>query len=824
MSSPPDSLASEPFPPVEHAFVEVAVNSGQPARHPFTYARPQGMEVRLGQAVFVPFGSRLLQGIVLGQTDTPPEQEARPVGALADPQPVLDGPHRALARWLSERYLAPLWECVATCLPAGYGQRSVTVVSPVDVPLLFPSEPVEQRLLQYLAEHGQTALDTLREALGQVPNDLLQRLQARGQLTVAQGLARPAGRPRMERRVALVAEPEFARKHAQELVERTPRSVAARVLEQLAKAHDTTLTEVRELGGTRRHLDELVEGGWLHEYEARVERDPIAERLEEPLPPATLTEAQAVVVETIVGAPGEYLLHGVTGSGKTEVYLELARRTIAAGRGVIVLVPEISLTPQAIRRYGEQFPAETAVLHSGLSTGELYDQWHRIQRGEARVVVGSRSAVFAPVQNLGLVVLDEEHEWTYKQADPQPRYHARDAAAELCRLTGATLVLGSATPDVTTYHRAEVGTLTRLDLSSRVMGVAGGETQTVPLPNITIVDMREELKAGNRGVFSVPLRNGLRRALDEGEQSILFVNRRGAARFLLCRACGHLPTCPSCALPMGLDTRDPLHPLVFCHHCGRSRTQETTCPECGSARYRPFGVGTQRIEEEARRAFPRARVARWDSDAASRKGSHERILQALEAREIDILVGTQMLAKGLDLPAMTVVGVVDADVGLSLPDYVAHERTFQLLSQVAGRAGRRERLGEVYIQTYEPDAPPIRAAAEHDYRGFFAHETQHRRRASYPPFARLARLTYRHANQERGLEHASQVADELRTRRDAAGWPDPDVLGPTPSYVRRLRGEYRWHILLRGHDPRALLEQVTLGRRWSVDIDPVSLL
>ena len=824
MSSAPDSLASEPFPPVEHAFVEVAVNSGQPARHPFTYARPEGMEVRLGQAVFVPFGSRLLQGIVLGQADTPPEQEARPLGALADPQPVLDGPHRALARWLSERYLAPLWECVATCLPAGYGQRSVTVVSPVDVPLLLPSEPVEQRLLQYLAEHGQTALDTLREALGQVPNDLLQRLQGRGQLTVAQGLARPAGRPRMERRVALVAEPEFARRHAQELVERTPRSVAARVLERLAEAHDTTLTEVRELGGTRRHLDELVEGGWLREYEARVERDPIAERLEEPLPPATLTEAQAVVVETIVGAPGEYLLHGVTGSGKTEVYLDLARRTIAAGRGVIVLVPEISLTPQAIRRYGEQFPAETAVLHSGLSTGELYDQWHRIQRGEARVVVGSRSAVFAPVQHLGLVVLDEEHEWTYKQADPQPRYHARDAAAELCRLTGATLVLGSATPDVTTYHRAEVGTLTRLDLSSRVMGLAGGETQTVPLPNITIVDMREELKAGNRGVFSVPLRNGLRRALDEGEQSILFVNRRGAARFLLCRACGHLPTCPSCALAMGLDTRDPLHPLVFCHHCGRGRTQETTCPECGSASYRPFGVGTQRIEEEARRAFPRARVARWDSDAASRKGSHERILQALEAREIDILVGTQMLAKGLDLPAMTVVGVVDADVGLSLPDYVAHERTFQLLSQVAGRAGRRERLGEVYIQTYEPDAPPIRAAAEYDYRGFFAHETQHRRRASYPPFARLARLTYRHANQERGLEHASQVADELRTRRDAAGWPDPDVLGPTPSYVRRLRGEYRWHILLRGHDPRALLEQVTLGRRWSVDVDPVSLL
>ena len=824
MSSVPHSPESEPFPVVERAFVEVAVNSGQPARHPFTYARPEGMEVRLGQAVFAPFGSRLLQGIVLGETVTPPEQEARAVEAIADPQPVLDGPHRALARWLSEHYLAPLWECVTTCLPSGYGQRSVTVVSPVDLPLLLPSDPTDQRVLQYLAEHGQTALDTLREALGQVPNDLLQRLQSSGHLTVAQGLARPAGRPRMERRVALVAEPKFARRHAGELAEKAPRSVSARVLERLAEARDTTLTEVRELGAQRRHLDELAEEGWLREYEARVERDPIGERLPEALPPATLTESQAEVVETIAGAPGEYLLHGVTGSGKTEVYLELARRTLAAGRDVIVLVPEISLTPQAIRRYGEQFPAEIAVLHSSLSAGELYDQWYRIQRGEARLVVGSRSAIFAPVAKLGLVVLDEEHEWTYKQVDPQPRYHTRDAAAELCRLTGATLVLGSATPDVTTYHRAEIGQLTRLNLHSRVMALEGGETQTVALPDITVVDMREELKAGNRGVFSVPLRNALRRALEAEEQSILFVNRRGAARFLLCRACGHLPTCPSCALAMGLDTRDPLHPLVFCHHCGRSRQQETTCPECGSARYRPFGVGTQRIEEEAKRAFPRARVARWDSDAASRKGSHERILQSLEAREVDILVGTQMLAKGLDLPAMTVVGVVDADVGLSLPDYVAHERTFQLLSQVAGRAGRRERQGEVYIQTYEPDAPPIRAAAEHDYRGFFAHETQHRRRASYPPFAGLARLTYRHGNQERGLEHASQVAAELRTRRDAAGWPDPDVLGPTPAYVRRLRGEYRWHILLRGRDPRALLEQVTLGRRWSIDIDPVSLV
>ncbi len=810
---------------MERAFVEVAVNSGQPSRQTFTYSCPPGLALRLGQAVFVPYGARVLQGVVLGETDTPPRQEARPVEAVADQQPVLDGPHRALARWLSEQYLAPLWECVATCLPAGYGQRSVTVVSPVDVPLLFPSEPGDQRLLQYLAEHGQTSLETLRESLGSVPQKLLDRLQASGHLTVAQGLARPTGRPRMERRVALAAKPDDARRHAHGLTEGTRRApVAARVLERLAEAQDVTLTEVRGLGAQRRHLDELAGQGWLREYEARVERDPIGERPAEATPAATLTAEQAAVVERITSAPGRYLLHGVTGSGKTEVYLELARRTLAAGRGVIVLVPEISLTPQAIRRYGEQFPAEIAVLHSSLGTGELYDQWYRIQRGEARLVVGSRSAIFAPVANPGLIVLDEEHEWTYKQSDPQPRYHARDAAIELCGQTGATLVLGSATPDVTTYHQTEVGAIERLELPSRVMPVDGGVAQAAQLPDVSVVDMREELKSGNRGVFSIPLRNALQRALADGEQAILFVNRRGAARFLLCRDCGHMPTCPSCTLAMGLDTRDALHPRVFCHHCGRGAAQESVCPACGSHRYRPFGVGTQRIEAEARTVFRGARVARWDSDAASRKGSHERILEALEQREIDILVGTQMLAKGLDLPAMTVVGVVDADVGLSLPDYVAHERTFQLLSQVAGRAGRRERRGEVYIQTYEPEAAPIQAAAEHDYRSFFTHEAQHRRRAHYPPFARLARLTSRHRNQERGLEQASQVADELRTRRDAAGWTGPEVLGPTPAHVRRLRGEYRWHILLRGHNPRRLIEQVTLGSRWSIDIDPVSLL
>ena len=807
-------------------FAEVAVNSGMPARTSFTYAVPPGLVVQPGQAVFVPYGARVLQGIVLalqGETDLPAER-LRTVEALAEPEPVLDAIHVALARWMSATWLAPLWDCVTACLPGGYGQKPVTMVSAVDIPPLLPIYPKDQKILQYVAAHGQVAIDELREAVGMVSMQTLRRLQAAGHLTVVQGLARPSGRFRYERRVQLLREAGEAEVRATELSAKSAKSIAARVLRLLAANGDVALGEVRAAGARPGHLYALAQDGWLREYEARVERDPLAEFRFQTGGELRLTRPQASVVEAILAGPPVHLLHGVTGSGKTEVYLELVRRALDAGKGAIVLVAEIALTPQAIRRYGERFGETLTVLHSKLGTGELFDQWHRVKRGQARLVIGSRSAVFAPVPDLGLVVLDEEHEWSYKQADPQPRYHARDVAEELCRLAGARLVLGSATPDVVTYHRSEVGAIGRVELGERVAPAEDGTPGVGRMPQIRVVDMREELRIGNRGVFSFSLRRAIRLALDHGEQSILFVNRRGSARFMLCRDCGYLPACAACELALSLDLAEVSRPQLRCHHCGRSRRLEERCPKCDSHRYRPFGVGTQRIEVEARHAFPDALVARWDSDVASRKGSHERILSALEAREIDILVGTQMLAKGLDLPQMTVVGVVDADVGLSLPDYHAQERTFQLLSQVAGRAGRRELDGYVFLQTYQPEAAPIVCAANHDYRGFYEDEVAHRRRANYPPFSRLARLLFRHSNREHGLEEASRVAAELRMHRDAAGRAEPDVLGPTPAYMARVRGEYRWQLLVRGRNPAALIAAVRLGDHWSVDIDPASLL
>ena len=804
-------------------FAEVAVNTGQPSRLAFTYAVPEGMDPAPGQAVFVPFGPRVLQGIVLARPTATELSEVRPIAAVADPAPVLDATHITLSHWVADTYLSPIWDAVAVSLPPGYGQRPVTVISPVEIPPLLPIYPQDQKILRYVGAHGQVTIETLKAAIGPVSLTRLQRLQQDGHITVVQGLTPPAGRPRMQQRVRLVREPAAAAAQAVALEAKAKRSIAARALRLLLQAPDRPASDLRQNGATTTVLQKLAQDGWLELFDAKIERDPLAASTFAKLPPLQLTAEQRAAVDGVEDGRVN-LLFGITGSGKTEVYLELVGRALERGQGAIILVPEISLTPQAIRRFGERFGKVLAIRHSQLSTGESFDQWWRIARGECRVVIGSRSAIFAPVKDLGLVVVDEEHEWNYKQAEPQPRYHAREAATELCRLTGATLVLGSATPDVVTFHRAETGQAKRVELTGRVVADSDGGLTEGRLPQVSIVDMRDELRTGNRGVFSRPLFRAIQMALTRGEQSILFVNRRGSARFMLCRKCGHIPRCATCEISFSLDLDDPLHPQLRCHHCRRHRRLESECPECGSRTYRPFGVGTQRIEQEAIAAFPGARIARWDSDVATKKGSHAEIVRALEAREIDILVGTQMLAKGLDLPYMTVVGVVDADVAMSLPDYHASERTFQLLSQVAGRAGRRDLDGFVYIQTYEPAAVPIVCAAHHDYRAFYEHEIAHRRRAGYPPFSRMVRLVYHHRDQEKALTEASRVAAELRMRRDAAGRAEPDINGPMAPFIPRIRGAYRWQIILRGRNPASLVAGLKLAEGWTTDVDPQSLL
>ncbi|MBI2773090.1 MAG: primosomal protein N' [Chloroflexi bacterium] len=519
-------------------------------------------------------------------------------------------------------------------------------------------------------------------------------------------------------------------------------------------------------------------------------------------------EALAAIGASLAGVGSVFLLHGITGSGKTEVYMRAVALSLERGRGAIVLVPEIGLTPQVVARFVARFGERVALLHSALSEGERADEWRRVLAGTADVVVGSRSALFAPLARPGLIVVDEEQEPAYKQ-ESDPRYHAVDAAIELGRITGATVVLGSATPRVTTYHAAREGAIRLLDLPER--------PGDLPLPPTTIVDLRLELKAGNRTTLSRALRVALERTIEKGEQAILYLNRRGYATVVLCRDCGHVLPCPACEIPYAFHADGRL----VCHRCGRSEARVADhCPKCGSVRIRQLGVGTQRVEDDVRSAVPKARVLRLDRDAVRKKGAHAAAFELMRSGRAQVIVGTQMVAKGFDLPGVTLVGVINADTVLNLPDHTAAERTFELLTQVLGRSGRGAGGGRGILQTYLPEHYAIRAAAAHDYAAFAEAELATRRQFGLPPFGKLV-LLQTSAKQESTVER--RAAELSRALRAAAG-QDADVLGPAPAFAAKKAGSHRAQTVLRGPRPAALLDRVPVGPQWSIDVDPVTLL
>ncbi len=553
-----------------------------------------------------------------------------------------------------------------------------------------------------------------------------------------------------------------------------------------------------------------------------------------------------------------FLLHGVTGSGKTEIYMRAIDLALERGQQAIVLVPEIALTPQTVRRFAARFPGRVAVLHSALSDGERYDTWRRARQGLFDIAIGPRSALFAPLPNLGVIIVDEEHDASYKQTPPvpPPYYHARDAAIALAALTGAAIILGSATPDVVTYHRARSGRYQLLELPRRIMGhrqriegqaerlgvashyrplTNGGggdghnvdeflrldDALTIPLPPVQLVDMRQELRAGNRSVFSRALETAVTETLARGEQCILFLNRRGTSTFVNCRDCGHVMNCPRCGVPL---TYHQPQLLLTCHQCGRHEPNPIVCPACGSERIRYFGLGTEKLAELVAARWPAARLIRWDRDTTTEEGSHEALLADFIERRADILVGTQMIAKGLDLPFVTLVGVISADIALGLPDYNTGERVFQVLAQVAGRAGRGLLGGRVIVQTYQPEHYAIRTAAEHDYPGFYIEEIRFRTQRALPPFRRMARLLIADPVNDRAKKMAENMAHLLATAVRERALAATEILGPTPAFFTRLDGRYRWHIVIYSPDPHRLLDDLHIPPPWVVDIDPESTL
>ncbi|MCW5849981.1 MAG: primosomal protein N' [Anaerolineae bacterium] len=610
---------------------------------------------------------------------------------------------------------------------------------------------------------------------------------------------------------------------------------------ELLKRADATLDDLRalEAAGLIR-IDERV--AW---------RDPLAGQSFVLTSPPRLTPDQervwSLIEAAFAAAPPArpFLLHGVTGSGKTEIYLHAVATALERGRQALVLVPEIALTPQTVRRFAARFPGRVTLWHSGLTPGQRYDTWQRVRAGEIDVVIGSRSALFAPLPRLGLIVVDEEHETSYKQ-DVTPRYHARDAALHLGHASGAVVVLGSATPDVETYAHAERGDLSLVSLPRRVLGhrqavaeqqarlgrtgaamqpLADLDALYTDLPPVQVVDLRAELRAGNTSLFSRALQAALQETLTRGEQAILFLNRRGAATFVMCRDCGHVLGCPRCSTTL---TYHQASGSLVCHHCGHREPPPTVCPNCRSERIRHFGAGTQRVEETLLTLFPTIRVLRWDRDTTGSSRAHTEYLDAFIQGDADVLIGTQMIAKGLDLPLVTLVGVVSADTGLHLPDFRAAERTFQLLTQVAGRAARGPLGGRVIFQTYTPDHYAIQAAAQHDYDQFYAQEMEFRRATGYPPFSRLARLIYTDPTWDKARAEAEGLGRRLTDYIRRQGLTNTSLIGPAPAFFGRERGEYRWHLMLRCADPAATLRSFFAQDKtpygWRVDVDPVSLL
>jgi len=802
-------------------FAEVSVNSPIARRQTFSYCIPPRLNVRAGHAVWVPFGEKVLQGIVTGITPYPAVEDTRDIIDTIEPLPLLTPHQITLGRWISDHYLAPLFDSIGLMLPPGFERNAVTWLTARETDFMSTLPDEQQEFLDFVRSQGSVSLKDTEKRFGKKKTPFLVRPLIKRNLLERRYAIEPVKiRKKKETCLFLAISPEEAGTAAAELKHARAFRQAAVLEYLLTRSGDVSMSEVRsDTGASRPVIDALAARGLVTAAQVEIGRKPSLPSCSDRDTPLKLTPAQEAALAPIKEAlrsrkAAVFLLHGVTGSGKTEVYLQALAEAVKLGRKGITMVPEIALTPQTIERFAARFPSGVAVQHSGLSLGEQHDEWHRIRKGECDVVIGARSAVFAPQPDLGIIIIDEEHEWTYKQQDIPPLYHARSVALKLAELTGAVVVLGSATPDVSTYYHARRGRFHMLELPERVVPDS-------KLPSVEVVDMREELKAGNRSIFSRALSREIKRTLENREQVILFLNRRGAATFIQCRNCGFTLRCRRC------DTSLAFHPVenvLTCHQCNYKMPVPERCPECSRPQLKFLGVGTQKLEKETAAAFSTARQLRWDSDATREKNAHERILTGFRSHQADILIGTQLVAKGLDLPSVTLVGAVSADTALNLPDFRAGERTFQLLSQVSGRAGRGPAPGKVIIQTFNPEHYAIRAAAGHDYSAFYRREIAYRRQLHNPPFTRLAALVYLHANEAACRREAERMHRLINSEIESRGIAGLSIIGPVPAFIQRLRGRYRWQLVLRGSALSSFLADIPFPGGWRVDIDPVSLI
>ena len=773
---------------------------------PYSYLVPESLAAAAvpGVRVMVPFGrgNKESEGLILARVQEPKLPGSKAIRQILDPEPVLDKAGIDLALWMRGRYFCTVFEAVKTILPAGlwYGLREIwsLAMEPETARSAAVGIPGAWQVLDLLEKQGGKAdIRVLRDALGDGAEKPLKAMKKAEILTCETDAKRKIA-DKSHRMVELAVNTE----DAYALTEPKRRSAPARyeVVNFLATAGRTPAAEVSYYtGASARTLKAMEKAGLIAFSEEEELRVPSLDDVE-PGPEIVLNEEQQRAFEEILGRvqaakPSVTLLYGVTGSGKTQVYLRLVQETLALGKTAMVLVPEIVLTPQMMRKFSSYFGSRVAMLHSSLKMTERYDQWKRIRRGEVDVVLGTRSALFAPLKNLGLIIMDEEQEGSY-QSENVPRYDAREVAKYLCVREKAALVFGSATPTVETAWAAEQGSYQKALLRRRYNENA--------LPEVLIADLRQEILNGNPGLISTPLRQELEKNLAAGEQSILFLNRRGSSRMLLCGECGYVPQCPRCSTAM---TYHSANGRLMCHYCGHSEPAADTCPECGGW-MKHVGAGTQKVEEELRELFPEAGILRMDADTTA--GGHEEILQTFERERVPILLGTQMVAKGLDFENVTLVGVLSADISLYVDNYRAAERTFSLLTQVVGRAGRGGKTGRAVIQTYTPGNDVIRCAARQDYDAFYESEIRMRRLRRYPPFADLFTVTVSGTEEGRVLRAAVSVRETLRQlcRRPELAAGEPEVLGPAPAPVVKVNNRFRYRCTLVGKNDKATREML----------------
>ena len=787
--------------------VKVAVNAAPYSiDKPYSYLVPESLAAAAvpGVRVMVPFGrgNKESEGLILARVQEPKLPGSKAIRQILDSEPVLDKAGIDLALWMRGRYFCTVFEAVKTILPAGlwYGLREIwsLAMEPETARSAAVGIPGAWQVLDLLEKQGGKAdIRVLRDALGDGVEKPLKAMKKAEILTCETDAKRKIA-DKSHRMVELAVNTE----DAYALTEPKRRSAPARyeVVNFLATAGRTPAAEVSYYtGASARTLKAMEKAGLIAFSEEEELRVPSLDDVE-PGPEIVLNEEQQRAFEEILGRvqaakPSVTLLHGVTGSGKTQVYLRLVQETLALGKTAMVLVPEIVLTPQMMRKFSSYFGSRVAMLHSSLKMTERYDQWKRIRRGEVDVVLGTRSALFAPLKNLGLIIMDEEQEGSY-QSENVPRYDAREVAKYLCVREKAALVFGSATPTVETAWAAEQGSYQKALLRRRYNENA--------LPEVLIADLRQEILNGNPGLISTPLRQELEKNLAAGEQSILFLNRRGSSRMLLCGECGYVPQCPRCSTAM---TYHSANGRLMCHYCGHSEPTADTCPECGGW-MKHVGAGTQKVEEELRELFPEAGILRMDADTTA--GGHEEILQTFERERVPILLGTQMVAKGLDFENVTLVGVLSADISLYVDNYRAAERTFSLLTQVVGRAGRGGKTGRAVIQTYTPGNDVIRCAARQDYDAFYESEIRMRRLRRYPPFADLFTVTVSGTEEGRVLRAAVSVRETLRQlcRRPELAAGEPEVLGPAPAPVVKVNNRFRYRCTLVGKNDKATREML----------------